>query len=163
MIKSEILQNLIDVMKLMAAAELYIADFYRNCAEIYEEDRAFWLAIVAEEAKHAKNIERMTQIIALKPERFEIGRPFNQTAIRTIMTGIEGHLKRLKEGPITRDRLMLMARDIESSVMEKYYDEVVRTTDVEYLSLMNEVTKETRDHRHSIEQRIQALRAGAGS
>jgi hypothetical protein len=47
-----------------------------------------------------------------------------------------------------------MRRDIESSVMEKCYGEIVRTTDVEYLSPVDEVTKETRDHRNSIEQRI---------
>ncbi|MGV8058562.1 MAG: hypothetical protein AB2L12_11130 [Smithellaceae bacterium] len=163
MINAISLQNLMEVMKMMAVTEQLIADFYRTCAETWEEDRPFWMAIVSEEEKHASNIDKMARIISFKPERFEIGRPFNQTAIRTIMTGVEGHLKRLQEGMIPRDRLMVVARDIEASVIEKNYSEIVRTTDVEYLDLMNEITKETCDHKTSIEQRIQELKRGEKS
>lgn len=160
MINSVSLHNLLEVMKMMAVNEQLIADFYRTCAEIWEEDRAFWSAIVADEEKHAKNIEKMAQIIALKPGIFEIGRPFNKIAIQTIMTGIEGQHKRLKEGLIPRDRLMVVARDIEASLIERHYNEVVRTTDAEYIKLMNEITRETIDHKNVIEQRIQALKNG---
>jgi len=157
------LQNLLETMGMMAATEKLVANFYQTCSEMCEADRAFWLAIAKEEEKHARNIERMSQIVALKPEHFEIGRPFNQTAIRTIMAGVEGHLKRLQEGIIPRERLMVVARDIEASVMEKNYGEIVRTTDLEYLNLVNEITQETTDHRNVIEQRIQALKAGGKS
>lgn len=157
------LQNLLDVMKMMAATEKLIADFYRACAEIWEEDREFWMPIVQDEEKHALNIDRMAQIIALKPERFEICRPFNQLAIKTIMTGIEGNLKNLKEGRIDRNRLIIVARDIEASVMEKYYGEIVRTNDVEYMNLVKEVTSETSNHKKKIEQRLQSLKAGGKS
>ncbi len=147
------LQNLLDVMKLMAATEQLIAEFYRTCADVWEEDRDFWLATVAEEEKHAANIEKMARIVAARPERFEIGRPFNPMAIRTIMAGVEGHLRRLKEGQITRDRLMIVARDIEASLMEKSYGEIVRTTDVEYLDLVREILEDTDRHKQSIERR----------
>jgi len=50
MIKSIDLQSLIDVMKLMAAAERLVGDFYRHCAEKWEEDRTFWLDIAGREA-----------------------------------------------------------------------------------------------------------------
>jgi len=157
------LQNLIDVMKLMAMSEKLVADFYRICAENFKEDGELYLAIAVEEEKHARNIEKMSHIIALKPERFEIGRPFNQTAVRTFMAGVEGNLKRLKEGVISRERVMFLARDVEIAIIEKNYHEIVRTTDLEYLNLLNEVIKETVNHRRSIEQRIQALKAGGGS
>jgi hypothetical protein len=74
------LDNLFDVMKTMAATEWLIGDFYRVCAEKWEEDRSFWSHIADEEEQHARYIERMTGIIAEKPERFEIGRPFSQAA-----------------------------------------------------------------------------------
>lgn len=102
----------------------------------------------------------MARILTLKPESFETGRPFNQTGIQTFMNGIEGLLKRLKEGLITRDRVIFVARDIEASIMEKCYHELLRTTDLEYMTLVNEVTKETSDHKDRIEKRIQALKAG---
>lgn len=153
------LQNLSDLMKLMAATERLFADFYRLCAEIWEEDREFWLATAAEEEKHAKNIERLSQLVAARPDRFTIRRSFNQTAIRTIMTGIEGYMKRLKAGQITRFQAMILARDLEASVMEKNYAEIVQTSDLEYLELMTEITQDTKRHKYSIEQRFQAVAA----
>lgn len=156
------LQNLIDVMKLMAMAEQLVADFYRTCAENFEEDRSFYMAIAAEEEKHARNIEKMLKMITLKPECFEMGRPFNQTALRTFMAGVEGNLTRLKEGVLSRERAMCLAYDVENAVIEKNYHEIVRTTDLEYVALLQEITKETVHHRESIEQRIQALKAGEG-
>jgi hypothetical protein len=157
------LKNLMDVMKMMADAERLIGEFYRNCAEQWEEDRDFWRAIADEEEKHARNIESMARIIALKPERFEIGRPFNQMGIQTFMNGIADHLKRLQEGLVNRERAMFVALDIEASVLEKCYHELVRTNDAEYLILMNELTKEAGEHRHSIAKRIQKLKDEEGS
>jgi hypothetical protein len=157
------LQNLLDVMKMMAATEQLIADFYRTCAEMWEEDRSFWLPIVQDEEKHALNIEKMAGIIALKSERFEIGRPFNSMAIKTIMKGVESNLKNLREGRIDRNQIMIMARDIEASVMEKHYGEIVRTNDVEYMTLVKEITAETSNHKNRIDERIQALKTGGGS
>jgi len=158
MITSTGLQNLLAVMTMMAETERLIADFYRTCADLWEEDREFWLSIVAEEEKHAANLDRMARIVAARPERFEIGRPFNQAAIRTVTAGIESQLKRLKEDRVTRERLLYMARDTEASVIEKFYGEIVRTSDVEYLTLLKEITQETLDHKRGIEERIQALK-----
>jgi len=154
------LKNLLEVMSMMAETERLIADLYRTCADIWEEDREFWLATVAEEKKHAKNIEKMAQIIVAKPEQFEMGRPFNQVAIRTIKTGLEGQLERLKKGQFTRERMLFVARDIEASVIEKSYAEIVRTNDVGYQALVNEIVQDTTKHKNSIEQRIQELKAG---
>jgi len=158
MITSTGLQNLLAVMTMMAETERLIADFYGTCADLWEEDREFWLSIVAEEEKHAANLDRMARIVAARPERFEIGRPFNQAAIRTVTAGIESQLKRLKEDRVARERLLYMARDTEASVMEKFYGEIVRTSDVEYLTLLKEITQETLDHKRGIEERIQALK-----
>ena len=160
MVTSATLKNLTDTMKMMAAAERLVGDFYRDCAEIWEEDGAFWLEIAAEEEKHATQLERMAQILTLKPERFETGRPFNRTGIQTFMNGIEGLRQRLKEGMITRERAVFAARDVEASVLEKCYHEFLRTSDTEYLTLVNGITQETGDHKDRIEKRIQELKAG---
>ena len=160
MVTSAKLQDLTDTMTMMAAAERLVGDLYRDCAEIWEEDRAFWLEIAAEEEKHARHLERMAQILALKPERFETGRPLNRTSVQTFMNGIKGLRQRLKEGMITRERAVFAARDVEASVLEKCYHEFLRTSDTEYLTLVNGITQETGDHRDRIEKRIQELKAG---
>lgn len=163
MIQGIFLQNLLEIMKVMADTELLFAEFYRNCAETWEDDREFWMGIVVEEEKHARNIEKMSQLVSLKPERFEIGRPFNQMSIRTIMTGVNDNLKRLREGLISNERALLLARDMENSVIEKNYGEIVRTSDIEYLNLLKEIVQETVNHRKGIEQRIQILKEGGAS
>ncbi len=160
MVKSTTLPYLLDTMKMMAAAERLVGDFYRDCAEIWAEDRDFWLDFAAEEEKHAGHLERMARILALRPERFETGRPFNRASVQTFMTGIEGLRKRLKEGSITRERAVFAARDVEASILEKCYHEFLHTTDAEYSTLVNGITQETKDHKDRIEKRIQKLQAG---
>lgn len=150
-------------MNTMAAIERLIGDFYQECGEIWEEDRTFWMHIAAEEEKHAQYIERMAEIVALKPERFEIGRPFNQAAAQTVMAGIKKNLKRMKEGLITQERAMFITRDIEHSLMEKNYGEIVKTSDPEYLMLVREIMEETGTHRNSIDERIQTMKPGGKS
>lgn len=154
------LQNLTDVMKVMAETERLIAELYRACAEIWVEDRVFWLETVAAEEKHADNIETMAGLIADRPERFELGRPFNPMAIQTIKTGLESNLERLKKGEITREKMLHLARDIEASVIEKSYGEIVGTKDLEYKTLVKEIITETVSHRKIFEERIRALKTG---
>lgn len=159
MLTAKGLQDLLGIMKMMADNERLIGSFYQSCAETWEQDRTFWLNIAAEEEKHARNIERMVQIISLKPEQFQIGRLFNTVAIQTVMAGIKGQLKRLKEKQMTRKQAIFVARDIESSLIEKNYGEIVKTRDIEYLTLMKEVTGETEKHKESIERHIQEIKA----
>ncbi|HET58504.1 MAG TPA: hypothetical protein ENN35_08710 [Deltaproteobacteria bacterium] len=154
------MKDLIDVIKMMEEIERLIAELYQASGEAWVEDREFWLDTVAEEEKHANNIERMIKIVAAKPERFELERPFNQTDIKTIKTGLEGNIERVKEGEITREKMFNLARDIEASLIEKSYGEIVRTKDVEYQNLVNEITADTSNHKKAMEQQIHALKAG---
>ena len=159
MITAKGLENLFEIMKIMAATERLIGDFYRACAEKWEEDRPFWSHIAEEEEQHARYIERMAAIIAEKPERFEIGRPFSQAAAQTVMKGIKENMNRLEEGAISRERLLFITRDMEHSIMEKNYGEIVKTSDHEYLALVREIVEETARHRSSIDERIQTMKA----
>jgi len=154
------LQNLTEVMTMMADTERLLAELYRNCAETWKEDREFWLETVAEEEKHARNIEQMQRIVTEKPERFEIGRPFNVMAIKTIRTGLERQLERIRSGQFTREQVLNVARDIEGSLIEKSYGDIVRTSDVEYRTLVKEIVGDTLNHKQHIEERIRAIKAG---
>lgn len=153
------LQNLSGVMKMMAETERLIAELYRTCAEIWVEDGDFWRETAAAEERHAHNIETMAGIMAARPERFELGRLFNPMAIKTIKTGLEGNLERLKKGDITREKMLHLARDIEASVIEKSYNDIVRTKDLEFQTLVREIVDETVSHRNKFEERVRALKA----
>ena len=157
MIPPVALQTLTEIMHTMAEIELLIAELYRTCADTWKEDREFWLETVAEEEKHAAHIKKMIKIITAKPERFEVGRPFNQTALKTIKKGLKGHLELMQEGRFSREKMLNVARDIEASLVEKSYGEIVQTNDVEYQTLMKEIVSETVNHKKAIEMRIAAL------
>ncbi|HOK06522.1 MAG TPA: hypothetical protein PK836_00885 [Syntrophales bacterium] len=157
MLQPRDVEGLLGTMALMASVERLVAEFYRTCAETWKEDSPFWSALVKEEEKHAENIEQMIQIVRQKPERFEIGRPFNKMALQTIMKGLEGHLQDLKAGRLTRERVMILARDIESSLMEKSYGEIVKTNDLEYLELLKTIVKDTAMHKRTIEEKCLAM------
>jgi hypothetical protein len=154
------LQNLAEIMKLMEETELLIAALYETCADIWEKDRKFWIETAAEEKKHAKNIEKMARIIASRPEQFVLGRPFNMTALKTIRTGLEKEMVRVQNGRITREQMLYLARDVEASLIEKSYSEIVKTQNLEYLSLVKDIVTETARHKKNLDERIAQVKAG---
>jgi len=148
------LESILDVLKDMAECELTLAEFYRTCAQIWEEDKEFWLNLERQENIHAQNIDRMAEIISKKHERFESYRPFNPGAIKTMISGIENNIRRLKSGEISKNNVLFIARDIEQSLIEAKYDEIVKTNDIEYQNLVKEIVSQTVVHKGMIEKKI---------
>jgi len=156
--------NIVDVEKVtkilqvMIQYELGLSDLYRNCATLWKPDASFWQNLADAEVRHADNIEKMSAIIMRKPEKFELGRPFNLIALNTAMTGIQDSLKRLIQGGIARERMLIMAKDIEQSLLESHYAEIVKTNDMEYQALMKEILSQTYEHKNAIQKKIEELK-----
>jgi hypothetical protein len=51
-------------------------------------------------------------------------------------------------------KALILARDIESAIIEKTYHEIVRTANLAYLSLVKQVVTETQFHKNAIEKRF---------
>jgi len=147
-------ENLLEILGSIGEAELSFGRFYRQCAETWEADEEFWLNLEAEEIKHARIIGEMAELIRQNPGLFQLNRPFNVTAVRTVISGIEQNIEKLAKGLITRERAMVLARDIESSIIEKTYHEIVKTADLTYLTLVRQVVSDTHRHRSDIEKKI---------
>ena len=152
------LKTIAKIMETMIHFELSLSDFYTKCGEVWDEDRAFWRIFANAEVGHAANIQKMLKIITQRPEHFEIGRPFNLVALNTAMAGITENTRRLSMGEFTRAKTLFIARDIEQSVLESYYAEIVKTTDVEYQNLMKEILSQTYEHRKMIQEKIDAIK-----
>lgn len=148
-------QNILDILRYIRETELVIGRFYRRCAETWKTDEAFWLDLEGEEIKHAQTIEEMAELIRRNPTHFQLNRPFSITAIRTVITGVEQNIDQLNKGFLTRERAMVLARDIESSLIEKAYHEIVKTAELAYLTLVRRVVSETLSHKRAIENKIQ--------
>jgi rubrerythrin len=145
------------ILDAMIQFELRLSAFYEKCAETWNEDVTFWRVLANAEKRHAGNIRKMLEIITHKPEHFVLGRPFNLAALNTAMAGITENATRVGRGEFSRERIHIMARDIEQSILESHYAEIVNTTDVEYLDLMKDILSQTYEHRKIIQEKIDAM------
>lgn len=148
------LENILATLELMIQLELTLADLYREAARVWDDEKDFWNNMAVAETKHANHISKMIGIIKKKPEKFSVVRPFNTMGVKTVMAGIEDHHNKLKAGKIPREKFLLVTRDIERSVLEKHYVEIVKTNDLEYMTLMTGILAETEEHRKSLEKRL---------
>lgn len=146
------------VLGAMSQYELTLSDFYKRCADIWTEDRSFWRSLADAEIQHAENIQKMQEIIKKKQERFETGRPFNAIALHTAMAGLKDNTSRLASGAFSCEKILIMARDIEQSILESHYTEIVKTADLEYQEFMKAILSQTYEHKKIIQEKIQALK-----
>lgn len=153
------LKGIIDVLLFMEQSENAISDYYRVCGQQFPEHREFWSAIESQEQKHAIFIQKMKQIIEKKPENFEKGRPFNIMAAKTIIAGILNNTAKVKAGGLKMITALSLARDSEQSFIESKYSEVVKTDDIEYMSLVNEIVTDTNKHRQEIDRMIASIKS----
>ncbi len=148
------LSGILEMLKQMALFETKIAEMYSVCASTWTEDSPFWLSIWRDELRHARHIEQMTDIIRKKPERFTAGRPFNVHALTTVVNDIIKKTGMIRRKEIAQDQFLFIARSFEQGYIEDRYGEIVKTEDVEYQTLMQEVVSDTRQHKDKINRRI---------
>jgi len=153
------IEKITGVLEAMRQYELLLADFYRHCAGVWTEDRALWDNLVSAEIQHADNISKMKDIIAGKQKNFAIGRPFNLVALNTAMAGLKENTRRLISGELSREKMLIIARDLEQSVLESSYAEIVKTADVEYNTLMKSILSQTYEHKKIIQDRIAGMKS----
>lgn len=153
------IERITKVLESMIQYELNLSDFYKQCADAWEEDRAFWVNLAYAEVHHAENIQKMREIILKKQEIFELGRPFNLIALNTALAGLQDIIKRINQGLYSREKILVLARDIEQSLLESHYAEIVKTADIEYQTLMKNILSQTYEHRMMLQKRIDDVKS----
>jgi hypothetical protein len=154
-------ERITKALESMIQYELILSDFYKQCADIWTKDQAFWQNLAHAELHHAENIQKMREIIVKKRETFEAGRPFNPIAINTAMTGLKDYTNKLTSGAFSCKKMLIIARDIEQSILESRYTEIVKTVDLEYQALMKAILSQTFEHKKIIEEKIQEIKTKA--
>jgi len=155
------IEKITQVLTSMMQYELALSHLYKQCADIWPEDQGFWQKLADAEVMHAENIQRMQEIITKKLEKFEAGRPFNLVALNTVMAGLKDNTDRLIARALPREKMLFMARDIENSILESHYAEIVKTADVEYQTLMKSIISQTYEHRQIIQAKIDKIKLTA--
>lgn len=150
------LRTMVDTLVAMEEMESAVSILYKECADKWPSNREFWNRLADEEMHHAENIEMMRTIISQKPREFEKGRPFNIVATRTAIQGIRHDTDQIKAGDIQEEKALHIALDIENSFIESRYAEILKTSNTEYMNLVEQVSHESQVHRSRILKKIQA-------
>ncbi len=148
-------QSVLNLLEVLMEAELAVSEFYGACADTWDEDKDFWLHLVGEEKKHAENIKKMGAIISRMPDQFTAGRPITPIAVKTFISDLKNKTECCKNGEIQREKILFIARDIEKSIIESKYAEIVKTDNLEYKTLMKSLVEETRVHLDMVNRKIE--------
>lgn len=148
------ISELLDLMKDMIGLEEKLAELYQECSERFPEDNKFWLAICHQEQLHAKFIRELAALVEAHPSDFKFGRQFNAVAIKTIMTHVTDLTGKVRNGEFNRKRALIMARDLENSVLETKYHEIVSTDNMEFKSVIERIIKDTSSHKNLLAAKV---------
>jgi hypothetical protein len=151
--------SMLDALTALIRLELKIGEFYAVFARQWPEDEPFWLDVSRQEAEHARAIECMSSLIAQNPALYAPVRTIRLAAINTVVAGIDRVLQQLREGQLVKRKALTMAVDLENSLMEKRFYEMIQTADPAFLQLRHDITEQTREHKQRFERRLAALNA----
>jgi len=150
------LHHLLDMLDKMAQLELVISGFYQTAAEAFPEDAAFWKDMAKAEVRHAGYLKQIEDILKRKPQEFETGRALNMTATDFFIANVKKSREQLKNGKFNKRQLLFTALDLEQSILESKYPEILKSHDVEYQTLIAEISQETLTHKDMILDKIEA-------
>ena len=154
------LANIMNVLTAMARSEIAVAKLYQLCAEPEGDGRQFWLKLEHEELRHAQLVDRLAEIITQRPDRFAPKRAMNFAAIQTFTRYVDSIAQRILANEIPRTdqrRLLTAARDVEQSIIESRYHELVISDEPEFQTLMQAIVADTTDHKNRIVARLATL------
>jgi len=143
----------------LVSLELALAALYQACSERFPDTKGFWLAIQHQEEAHAQSIRGLAGLISAHPEEFRSGRPFGSAAIRTIVSSVAGYTEQVRNRQLSRRRALIIARDIENSVLEAKYGEIVATDNVEFAGTIRRLAEDTLAHRNLFAAEVAKLPA----
>lgn len=148
------LKGLVDIIRLMAKAEEAMAEFYKSCSQVWDEEKDFWLRLEKAEIRHVKNLDRMIKIIEKNPDQFQKGQPFNPGVMKSFISTIENNILWIQDEPMKKRNILNIASNLEQSSLEKLSTEFIKTDDIEYQVLINQIIQDEVAHKMIIDKKI---------
>jgi hypothetical protein len=134
--------------------EATLAGLYAACGSVWRADAALWDGLADSERGHAACLAMMAQIVAARPADFVPGRPFSAAAGRLQAEYVESRTREVESGGMARRTALLMARDIERSIIETRLNELLETEERDYLAIADRIVAETGLHYRLLEQEL---------
>lgn len=141
------LEELLSVLDDMITLEEGFSALYETCSRKFPEDEKFWIAIANQERLHANFIHELKHKVEENPGDFSAGRSFNVRAIKSIVDSINKTREEVSNGRVDRKRALGIAKDIENSLLEAKYHEIVSTKNLDFQKLIDRIVKDTDSHK----------------
>lgn len=152
------LARVLDTLAALAEHERALAGLYAACGAVWSGDVGLWADLAASERGHAACLATMADMVSGRPAAFSPGRPFTAAAGRLQVAYVEGRTRAVEAGGMARRTALLMAREIERSIIETRLDELLETDDPDYLTVADKVVAETGAHYRLLEHELQGDR-----
>jgi hypothetical protein len=146
-------KDMVEVFNILANIELAFAELYEACGKFWDPDAKFWLSIARDERGHVEYIKKMSQIIAQAPDQFTLEKPFKPIALQTAGRTAKIITQKVNSGQITQEEIFNITVDIEKSVIEAKYNEILKTENILYRDLADKLVSESYQHKDMIQQR----------
>ena len=143
---------IIDLLKTLKGTEEAMANYYLACSEAWPDESSFWMQFAMEEEKHGQVIDHLLEIVRANPGQFSLGRPFELSAVETYATAINERTADIRKGVGSMEEAASFALEMEGSLIESRYFEVVRCDNRKFAELMAGIAFETDRHHRRIAQ-----------
>jgi len=148
-------------MDVMVEAEATVAEFYSLCSERFTEHAEFWGSLAKEEQAHAEVIRKLIQLVRIHPTQFAEGKTTPLEAINAFIGRTHSSIEDMRRGELPEEKALLIAYQIENTVIEAQYADVVNTENEEYKALLGQILAETLKHKESVLGKMKDLKKGA--
>ncbi len=146
-----------DVLELLIRHELTIMNLYKVFAGLYSDVRDFWESLAREEQRHADLLAGLRDNQELDRRRLLDSRMKPQ-AITLSIGYAEGRIALAQEGVTTLLEALSIARDLESSLIEKQLSHINASVPPAARSVFEELAADTERHRKTITEELERER-----
>jgi len=150
------LERTLETLAALGDFERALGDMYATCATIWNDDAPFWTRFVEAEGRHAEMMGRIAGLVSSDPASFEPARPLTAAATRAQVEYIKERTRKFADGSTAPRTALLVAAELERSVLEQRFYELVATDDPEYRSLVKTIVGETEKHTRWLDERLKA-------
>lgn len=149
-------ERLLEQLQLMFDMEMVFSDFYYLCAEHYPAAGDFWKSIGDDEVRHTLAIGKIIEGIYRNPNAYELGYGSSFSEIERVIGLVREASLRVKRDRPPLEKVLIMAHNFESAMMESRIFEVLAVGTREAQELIESIYQETTQHMQKIMQAYSA-------
>jgi len=139
-------------MKALSENEIALGTLYSKFANLFPEDKSFWMGITKDEMLHGSWITELSTMVeqgsvVMEAERFKLA------AIQQFSEYINEQIKITETESISAIKALSISMDLERSLLESDIFKVYDTDDVATSDILDRLTKSTEEHFQQVQNR----------